>query len=214
MRTIVLFLAVLIATVTFSFAKQYATTDSGKRVILHDDGTWEYTASQGNVLIFDHDFRKATWGMTIDQVKETEESPIVFEGWSDTEDATVLHYKEKVFRFQAFITYIFKDGKLVQARYAFDPQEKEDYIEDYETVIEALIDKYGEPIDIAMEWSDSTYIHDEEQWEKALRLGHLKRTGVWETKKTSMTLVLYGEDNTIIMQIDYRDRKYLPDSEL
>lgn len=214
MRNVAVFLAILLLAASVLASKQYATTDSGKRVVLHEDGTWEYAKSPDKVLIFENDFRKAKWGMTPEQVKNTEESPIVFEGWSDTDDATILYYKEKVFRFQAFITYIFKDSKLVRARYAFDPEDEEDYIGDYESIIEELIDKYGEPVDVTMEWSDSTYIEDQDKWETALRLGHLRRTGRWETKRTIMELQLYGKDGDIIMQIDYSDRKYVPDSEL
>lgn len=211
--------AVIICTLLFSMAAggsatQYATTDSGKRVVLNDDGTWEYARTADKLMDFENDFRGARWGMSREQVKKTEESPVVFEGWSDTDDATILYYKEKVFGFATFITYLFKDEKLVHARYSFEPGDGDDYLSDFESIIEALIEKYDEPINVVMEWSDSTYIEDEENWITALRLGHLRRSGTWETKRTVIQLLLYGENNTIIMQIDYTDRYYAPASEL
>jgi hypothetical protein len=214
MRSLSIILAILLIWLSPVLATQYATTDAGKRILLHDDGTWEYIKSPEKVLGFAHDFRKAKWGMSMDQVKKTEESPIVFEGWSDPDDATILYYKEKVFRFPAFITYIFKDSKLVQARYSFEPEGEKDYISDYEHVIEGLIEKYGEPGNVTMEWSDSTYVNDKTMWETALRHGHLKRSGIWHTKRTLIELQLFGKDNHIIMQIDYADKAYTPDSEL
>jgi len=207
---LVIFILLLSALV---FCKEYGTTDSGKRVVLNDNGTWKYVKpTKPKQTPFD--FRKTKWGMTTEQVKKTEESPIVFEGWSDVDDAIILYFKEKVYRFESFITYIFKDGKLVQASYSFEPNDKEDYISDYESIIEALIEKYSEPIDVVMEWSDSTYIEDEKKWETALALGHLKRSGIWETQRTMIELLLFGKDNNIIMQIDYSDKKYEPDNEL
>ena len=214
MKIIFCMLAIVLIFSSIAFAKQYATTDSGKRVILNADGTWKYVKTADKVMSFDHDFRKAQWGMSREQVKKTEESPVVFEGWSDNFDATILYYKEKVYRFDSFITYIFRNGKLVQASYSFEPNDEENYISDYESIIEALIEKYGEPIDVVMEWSDSTYIEDEEKWETALRLGHLKRSGIWETQRTMIELQLFGKDNNIIMQIDYLDKTYVPESEL
>jgi hypothetical protein len=207
-------MAIMVIASAFVIAKQYATTDTGKRVVLHEDGTWEYTKLPEKPAVFEHDFRRATWGMNMERVKKTEESPVVFEGWSETDDATILYYKEMVFDLPTFITYLFRGGKLVQARYSFNPEDQGNYISDYESIIEGLIDKYGEPFEVTMQWSDSTYADDEEQWETALRLGHLKRSGFWETKNTLIVLQLYARDKTIIMQIDYSDKTFVPDSEL
>jgi len=123
----------LLFTAISIFSKQYATTDSGKRIILNDYGKWAYMKTiQPKVLSFG--FRKTNWCMTEQQVKETEESPVVFEGWSDSNDATIINYKEKVFLYECFITYIFKDDKLVQGKYSFLPNNENDneYFADFD----------------------------------------------------------------------------------
>jgi hypothetical protein len=201
---------------SFAFCTQLATTDSGKRVILRDDGTWSYVKSPTKNKVFTYDFRKAKWGMTKEEVKKTEESPVIYEGWNETDDAIVLYYKEKVFLFEPTITYIFKDDKLVKGHYLFElsTDEEDRCIADFDTIVDALIEKYGEPMRVSMVWSDSTYMNDKTKWGKALRLGHFERKGIWETGRTLIDLKLYCKDENIIMEINYIDKKYEPDTEL
>jgi hypothetical protein len=45
-----LFAGVFLAICVIAVADEYATTDSGRRVLLQDDGTWEYVQQEGGVV--------------------------------------------------------------------------------------------------------------------------------------------------------------------
>jgi len=199
----------------FVSAKQYGTTDSGKRIVLNDNSKWAYVKTiKAKDAPFG--FRKTNWGMTKEQVKKAEESPVVFEGWNDTDDATIIYYKEKVFLFECFITYIFKQEKLVKGRYSFDPNNGNDneYFPDFDTISAALTAKYGDAIEDSILWSDSSYVEEPKKWGLALREGKLEILRTWETKKTIITLSLFSLEDNITFQAEYRDKKYELDNEL
>jgi hypothetical protein len=214
----IVFLMFILLFPTLSFSQpvapftDFATTDSGKRVILYNDGTWKYIKSESQ-KDFRFDFRNSKWGMGIDKVKETEESPVLYEGWNDVDDATVLNYKEKVFLYECHITFLFDDNKLFQGRYVFEPENEEDslYLHDFEKITEALITKYGDPAEEKKQWSDSLYMLKEYKWGTAVRMGKLSYISVWETKRSIITLDLFGKDNNIVLELLYRDKKYYPD---
>ena len=77
-----------------TFADQFAFTEDGRKVLLRDDGTWEYVKEQ-------YDFRKVRWGMTKAQVKEIENSKLV-----DEKDAT-LTYRTSVDNMACLAIYSF-----------------------------------------------------------------------------------------------------------
>ncbi|MCK4575350.1 hypothetical protein KAU34_02980, partial [candidate division WOR-3 bacterium] len=148
-----------------------------------------------------------------EQVKKTEESPVLYEGWSDVDDATIINYKEKVFLYACHITYLFDENRLFQGKYIFDPNKEEDnlFISDYQKIKEALIDKYGDPIEDNITWIDSLYIEENQKWGYAIKIEHLKYTTTFETKRTIIMLHLFGNENSIILQIDYNNKKYKSD---
>ena len=209
---VIIFFLSFITIPSIILCNQYATTDLGKRVVLKDDGTWEFV-KKVSAKDFKYDFRKTQWEMNIEQVKKTEESPVLYEGWSDVDDATIINYKEKVFLYACHITYLFDENRLFQGKYIFDPNKEEDnlFISDYQKIKEALIDKYGDPIEDNITWIDSLYIEENQKWGYAIKIEHLKYTTTFETKRTIIMLHLFGNENSIILQIDYNNKKYKSD---
>lgn len=84
----------------------------------------------------DFDFRKARWGMTIEEIKKTETA--YFEGIVDES----LYYTEKLLDKKCTIGYFFKEGKLVYGCLCFFDMEDEDSKLMFNTISRQLSKKY------------------------------------------------------------------------
>ncbi|MCD6098451.1 DUF3157 family protein [bacterium] len=185
-----------------ALADQIAITEDGKKVLLKDEGTWEYIKEEPKKEEM-YDFRKTTWGMGKIQVKKTEKGKIV------EEDENLLAYQGTVGGLDCFILYIFAEGKLVRAKYAFTEthSNKNDYISDFNTLKETLTKKYGKPVKDSRIWRNDLYEDDYQYWGFAVSLGHLAYFAEWETPNTYITLALYGENYEITLAIEYQSKK-------
>jgi len=104
------------------------------------------------------EFRKTRWGMTMDEVKSSEDiSP-------SKEKDNYIVYKEQFNSIPSTLGYIFVDGKLVKAAYLFNEryQNPDDYIVTYERIKGLLINDYDPPTLDEVKWidedkTDSTY---------------------------------------------------------
>ena len=85
------------------------------------------------------EFRKTRWGMTMEEVKSSEDSSP-----SKEKDGYIL-YKESFKGIPSTVGYIFVDGKLVKAAYFFNEryQNPDDYIVTNERIKGLLINDYG-----------------------------------------------------------------------
>lgn len=146
------------------------------------------------------DFRKATWGMTKSQVKATESLEIV------TEDEDNLIYETTLAGYDVYLAYVFVNGKLAKARYAFDETHinKNDYISDYEYFKTNLEKKYGEAlVDEEMWYTDSYMKNDKTSWGRAISNGELKMFARFANSKTVITTALLAQDYRIVHLIEY-----------
>ena len=184
------------------FADQIAITENGKKVLLKDDGTWEFLKEEPKREEL-CDFRKTNWGMNKEQVKKTEKGKIV------EEDENILTYQGNVAGLDCFVVYIFAEGKLVRAKYVFTEthSNKNDYILDYNKLKEILIKKYGKPIEDSQLWRNDLYKDDYQNWGFAVSLGHLVYFALWETPSTSIAMMLDGENYEINLQIEYLSKE-------
>ncbi|MDI6850997.1 MAG: DUF3157 family protein [bacterium] len=199
---IVLIILIGILSSTVVFADQIAVTEDGKKVLLKDDGTWEYVKEEPKKEDL-YDFRKTNWGMNKAEVKKTEKSKIV------KEDENLLAYQGNVGGLECFILYIFAEGKLVRGKYVFTVthSNKNDYILDYSTLKEFLVKKYGKPIKDSQLWKNDLYRDEYQNWGFAVSLGHLVYFADWETPNTHIILALYGENYEITLAIEYQSKK-------
>ncbi|HUU87940.1 MAG TPA: hypothetical protein VMX17_09315 [Candidatus Glassbacteria bacterium] len=192
-----LFSAVLV------FADQIAVTEDGKKVLLKDDGTWEYAKEEPKKEEGLYDFRKTTWGMSKIQVKKTEKGKII------KEDEKLLAYQGKVGGLDCFILYILAEGKLVRAKYVFTKthSNENDYIIDFNTLKETLTKKYDKPVEDTQIWKNDLYKDDYQHWGIAISMGHLVYFASWETLRTNISLMLHGENYKIDLEIEYQSKK-------
>jgi hypothetical protein len=82
-----------------------ATTDDGRRVLLLDSGTWEVIEQE---TVDGFDFRKASWGMSREEVKAAEKLTV------GEETKEWLAYEGTVSDFTVHIYYVFVGDRLVE----------------------------------------------------------------------------------------------------
>jgi len=154
------------------------------------------------VFLFGNDFRKADWGMSIEEVKKTEETEIL----KETND--VLVYETTLAGYQALVAYIFAGNKLTRAKYSFieDHSNKNDYISDYSNLKTLLTKKYGNPYEDETFWKNDLYRDDYSDWGFAISLGHLFYYAKWDSESTDIVAILQGENYQIETIIEYTSK--------
>lgn len=150
--------------------------------------------------IFSQDFRKATWGMSIRQVKETETNEIV------EESSDYLVFKTSLASIDAYAIYIFVGDKLTRGKYLITEthSNKNDYISDYKKLNGLLNKKYNEPIENEIFWKNDLYKNDYPQWGFAISIGHLIYYSKYKTSNTEINIMLSGDNYEINNSIEYK----------
>ena len=153
-----------------------------------------------------YDFRKTNWGMSKEQVKATEKGKIVLE----TEDEVIFMVPDFDANYQC--SYSFLENTLYQSLYSFvgEHTNKNDYINDYEKLKLNLINKYGKPKNDKIEWKNSLFYSDKQEWGTAISIGHLIYWASWETSTTEITLALMGDNYKINLAIAYYSKELKP----
>jgi hypothetical protein len=132
------------------------------------------------------DFRKAKWGMTLAEVKKSEEISV-----HDSSDKMLL-YHTVLNQKDAEIEYLFSNGKLTQATYTinegyYDPA---DTYDDFVMFEEVLKNKYGKPASVEKIGVGTESIRKSLSEPVAMSLGYLILKSTWDLSKTSILHVL------------------------
>lgn len=151
----------------------------------------------------DFNFRKTTWGMSVQQVLKSEPLETAHS------EKNVLGYKVKVLDKDVYLGYIFIDNKLVRARYilAEEHSNKNDFINDYDTFKKILIKKYGKPIKDDVIWRNRLFKKNSSDWGMAISIGHLAYFSKWDTEHTEILCFLYGDNHKIKCGVEYVSKK-------
>lgn len=148
-------------------------------------------------------FRKTHWGMTQDQVKESE-TLHNYDG-----DESTLIYTDVINNKDVSLTYNFVDDKLVNALYtSLEKHENKNlYIDDYNAFKVILVEKYGEPTNDVVKWRSDTFKNRESDYGLAVSTGHLAYAASWETPDTDIGVILTGDNFEISLSIIYQSKK-------
>jgi len=183
-------------------SEEFATTESGKRVL--EDGTWEEAVEPQEEEATETDasqtdFRRTSWGMSLHQVKSTEEEQPEYE-----DDETVT-YNLTVGGLSADLMYMLFNGLLSQSAYFFTESHsnKNLFIDDYLAIKAVLRQKYGSPLFDKTVWRNSLLKNDPEQWGRAVSIGHLLYMIVWELEEMVIMLSLIGDEYDITHTLVY-----------
>ena len=150
------------------------------------------------------DFRNVNWGMTIDEVKQKETLDLILE------ENGALMYKTSLAGMDCYLLYDFINQKLCSAMYSIDKEHinENQYIEDFLKLKNLLIRKYGPPDKDEEIWKRSLYKSDPNYQGFAVSIGDLILASTWETNKTKIDIVLWGNNYEIKHAIQYQSKEY------
>ncbi|ODS30070.1 MAG: hypothetical protein SCARUB_04823 [Candidatus Scalindua rubra] len=195
-------LIIVLSTISL-FAQEKAITESGKTVLLKEDGSWEYVIDSNENKTKEFDFRKTKWGDSVEKVKSSETATIV----PEINDPNILGFTGSVAGLEGLIGYYFVNGKLWKGAYIFSEthSNRNMFITDYSSIKNILIEKYGEPIEDNVNWLNDLYADDTSQYGFAVSLGHLNFYCSWEIGDTKIQMVLSGENYDISHRLEYHN---------
>jgi len=156
------------------------------------------------------DFREVEWGMSPDQVKETELSNQL-----TGEMPAVLIYEGEVAGIKASIFYLFDDSKLIRGIYSIETGEQDTIVKDYETIRTSMLKQYGEPAEEKMGLekelsTDELNPDDPDDLYTLVLQKFIKPEIIWKKGETRIYLRLTEKDGLVAIMIDYIPENFFP----
>lgn len=147
-------------------------------------------------------FDEMKWGLSKKQILEMEGKPA---HQQKSKGLDIMVYEQKVINLDCSIEYIFGSNKLSQTRFRFQNShlDKNAYLQDYQTIKEALTQRFGRPLEESLNWLDSVYKDDFSAWGEAVSRGHLKLNSRWLTPQTEIIASLDGGNEDIALTVEY-----------
>ena len=147
-------------------------------------------------------FEEMQWGLSKKEIVELEGKPV---DQRKVKGLEVMRYQQRVINLDCAIDYFFAANKLSRTRFSFagDYLDKNAYLQDYQKIKDALVQKFGRPLEEAMKWRDNSYKDDFSAWGEAVSLGHLELSSRWLTSQTEITANLSGAEDEILLTVEY-----------
>ncbi len=151
------------------------------------------------------DFRKISWGMSVEQVKEIEGKELL------DENEHLFVYKVSVEGMDALLFYKHESNKVIRGGYAFQNNyiNKNAYIEDFQALKDLLTDQYGGPVNDEVLWKNPKYSVDVDSYGLAVGEGNLVYLAGWDAGTTKIELALHGNNSRHFLAMNYASRAYL-----
>ncbi len=156
-----------------------------------------YSASS----IYAADFRKASWGMTMDDVQALHAGEIPAD-----RRLRAIAYDGKLAGLDVLIFYQFDErGGLFKAGYEIyaDYEERTGFVSDYEKINSLLRRKYPEAQAPQQSWTNRLFENQPNKWSRAVRLGHLSFAWSHTVERTRIEHLLAGNRRQIDHVINY-----------
>jgi len=201
-----------LARLPYSYGNLETTSDAGAPPLDGDATPGDTSAGGDDTDGPAYDFRKTRWGMSLSEVKSSEDADYVGAGTvgiGDEEYDTSLVYEDKIGGLDVTILYIFTNEKLSQAIYQFKSRysDPDTYLVNFNKMVEAYKNKYGAPSEVEEEWENEKYKNDPGKAGQALTEGHISYATTWQTLETEITVGLNkGED--ISLYVYYLSKHY------
>ncbi len=169
----------------------------------------------------DYDFRHAKWGMSMQEVKTTENGEPI----SEFSKGEVLTYTSTLLGEKVVIVYAFAFNKLVRSKYMLakyskplwsilfksfpQPELSKGYfVLDFDKFKKELTEKYGKPFEEGWGYKrEDLNLVELELFEKAIRAGEGGISAKWKTDKTNIRLFVFGAGGEIKFEIGYSSRE-------
>lgn len=153
-----------------------------------------------SITSFAYDFRKADWGMSLKDVKASEKEKV------HSQEDTYVIYKTSVAGLDTMFAYYFTEsGKFYRAMYIFTESHtnKNKFINDYDSIVKLLTEKYGAPKTSESYWNNDLYQGDYSKKGFAVSLGHHSRHDIWDIGTATIYASLTGDNYEISHQVIY-----------
>lgn len=209
-------------------APQIATTESGEKVYLYENGTWrkiqadEATTSlapdqkttseesdgpkENRITLVDiiknaggNDFRTVRWGMSPAEVKKLETAKLL------SDSSGQLEYEAEFLGYTCKVLYYFISSKLQRAELLIsqDHTDPAKYYKDFEDLVKFLNPLYGTPISNQKDWKNEMYSNDPTRYGFAISIGFLNCKTVWNSKRSQVSLNISGGNHKIKTNLEY-----------
>jgi len=182
-----------------AYADEEAITLSGKRVILKEDGTWEYKKVHD---VNEVTFRGIPWGQEAGLIKKSiSEEPLY-------DDDRVLSYKDSLSGLKAQYALFLANGRFIRGRYIFTERHTNDnlFMTDFEEIDKLLKEKYGNPKEHETSWLNDLYKDNFEHWGMAISMGHLLIFSEWRMGNVTIYHSLHGDNFDIYHILEYQHK--------
>jgi len=148
------------------------------------------------------DFRRARWGMSPDEVKQTET-----EARRSGETPELLLYEGDIAGVSASFFYLFDQGKLARGICTVEPAVQDTVMDDYERIRAYLLKEYGEPAEEELNLKEEAVgdldpADPGDRYQLVLRKAMGPLT-VWMSGGTRIYLQLTEKDGRVAVQIGY-----------
>jgi tetratricopeptide (TPR) repeat protein len=152
-------------------------------------------------FVSDEGYGKSKWGQSRKTVRS------LYPTAQLASDST-LFLKDQIGGSPAVVWFEFVSNKLVSVSIRQDAEHvnKSLYISDYQRLQQRLREKYG-PAEEDVNWLNSLYKEEPEQYGMAISVGHLRLSTTWETPKTHIRLACTGENFKLFVLISYTSRE-------
>ncbi len=151
--------------------------------------------------VYPADFRSATWGMTMNEVKALHPGEI-----AANQKPKSVNFDGKLAGLDVLIFYNFDEqGALFQAGYLANTTHTDEsgYIADYEKLNALLQRKYPQSAKPEMTWKKRLFEARPERWGRAVMLGHLTYEWRYDTENARILHQLTGERRNITHVLRY-----------
>ena len=159
------------------------------------------------------DFRKTNWGMSIEQVKATENKKPDWESdhYIDLDEEiqegkSIEYFPVEINGKNYTCQYVFLENKLYRGRYRSFGS---DFFYEYEMLKGLLNKKYGKAVFDQELWLNPTYKDNSFYIEEAIKLGHLIKVIIWQTSTTHIKLKLGADTERIMLTVSYYSKELL-----
>lgn len=214
---------VVAAGIQITSAEMTATTESGKKVVLQDNGTWRFSETDASAapsaldketsnsdnsrvrlveLIKNdarYDFRKVRWGMTKKEVIGIEDAKLV-KNSGDT-----LIYEMQFLGYNCSVLYRFTKEVLWSALFLIQQPHVDPalFFRDYDELKKYLTPLYGNALSDKYDWKNEIYKTDKSKWGFAVSIGFLVCRTEWHNNRTRIELKITGGNHQISTDIEY-----------
>ena len=150
------------------------------------------------------DIRVAKWG-------DSKKDIINKEGKDNlSTNPDVYMFEDKIAGFPCIVGYVFVDDKLTMLKYILTQKHSNsnDFIDDYNKLVDLLSKKYGEPYFNMPTWKNTLFKNEPSSYGLAISAGHLEYNAAWDLPKEKIDVFLDGENYDINFVIQYVSKQY------